>query len=223
MCLSHARPTQEKQMMLPTKPFFAYKFVDVKGDKLVSPYRDFEWKAGIITAEQDPTDKMAGIYALALKPGRSTNLKNEGTLVRIRVNPEDVKSIGPDSFGGYDCECVVLTKCHLSEEDRQAALRKEFNNFTPEEYTAVKEVIKEARENGKKETTKKAVKAAKTTAAAKKLAKSAKRSPVKSSVVGKPKLNGLGITALRAIAKMIGLTGIGKLAKDELIKLIKRA
>lgn len=232
MCLQSSHTQEQRAAVIPSKPFYAYKYVTRRDGRLISPVRSYEWLVGENLANADSRDDMAGIYVMMIEPGRKLQKDGEGHVVlRVQVNPADVKNVGPDSFGGVSCTCLVATKVTISQEDYDNALANNSGVISEIDLPEVKRYVARGMKELDREKERAAVAAAKKTKTSNKNRKAASKlaAKVKKTAGKKPakkagsKFDLLSVTQLRAFAKNLGLKNYAKLTRAKLIAAIKKA
>lgn len=132
MCLSSTYSREQKEELLPKKPFYAYKFVTLertRAPQLVSPHYHYVWRPGVAT-----TDSSEGFYLFMCPPGKLLAASQNQQILRVLIRPEDVQKMGPDKSHGFEGTCVVVRKLEVAIEDFNSCLAGKSNQLTSEEF-----------------------------------------------------------------------------------------
>lgn len=224
MCLSSVLPQNQLDALLPTEPFYAYKVVNKRDNKLVSPvYSQFQWSPGEHHVEASGD---GGFYVCLVKPGHSIHMRaSSKRVIRIKIDPKDVVKGGPDVIDGHACTCLIVRKLTLDEQDYVNALNDENQNITTELLVAQGTKIVEKAEakiakrkvdvKVKKPT--KPKKNSKAESLVNKATKKIAKKKAKKVVEKKPTMK-----ELKATAKILKISGYSKLTHAELTKALKK-
>jgi len=212
MCLSSSIPKAEWEGILPkSKTFPAYKIVNKREKELHSPIQSFKWKAGMLEARSPSSDNMAGFYVFINKPdsiGVLTSAKDSTTrILKLTIDREDVKNIGPDRINSVSGYCLVVTKLTLTTKDFEDALSGKSQKI---------EIKKKLEKAAKK------IKKTKTKVAKKVKAKKAKTAKIIKKAIEKDKYLNMNDKEVRKLATKKKIEGRSKMSKIELIKKLKK-
>ena len=204
--------------VLPKETFTAYKIVNRKNGKLISPVYHKEWSVGVHTGGKDKFNDQTGIYAFLLKPSEVLKKSEDEAILELRIDPVHVTAAGYDEYGNMNGTAVVATRVEVTQEAYDKAINVE----------AAKAEVKTAVEIAKSEVAKKMKEGRKRVAkemkAGKKVVASARKKATKkakkSSSSPKGTLESMTVDQLRTMAKAKKIAGFSKMNKTNLISVL---
>lgn len=225
MCLQERWDDDRVQKLLPTEPFYVYKVVDVRADKLESPHYRYTWHAGEHAASPSYKSLDAGFYVMFVPPGPHTLARTAGrsgaVVLRMIVDPKDVRLGGPDAIYGHKAVCLVVSRVTVTEEDMAAARAGEGAGYDLSQVIATaKKQAKKAKKTAKKktaDTTQELTKEKPVKKSTKKAAKKAVKAAKKAEETA-----GLSLDVLRMMLKAAKVKGVSKMTRAQLIEALKK-